>query len=184
LFLMHGYSGSGKTHLSGELMLHWPALRVRSDVERKRMLGLGAAQTTRSAFGAGAYSQDTTAATYEHLIEVAETAVQGGFSVIVDAACLRRQQRQLFRALARTHDMRFVIVDCVAAEPELRSRLRRRSVHGTDASEADEAILDQQLQFAEPLDAEENAEAVCFDAAAGKDTTAFIADIRMRLGQA
>ncbi len=44
LFLMHGFSGSGKTWRSAQLVADLPALRVRSDLERKRLSGLAAGQ--------------------------------------------------------------------------------------------------------------------------------------------
>ena len=39
LIVMHGFSGSGKTTLSETLMSRLPAIRVRSDIERKREHG-------------------------------------------------------------------------------------------------------------------------------------------------
>ena len=160
LFVMHGLSGSGKTRASGHLMERWPAIRVRSDVERKRLLGLAADQATKSAIGSGAYSRDATEATYQRLLEVSAAALEAGFSMIVDAANLQRAQRERFCAFAAEHRVRFVIVSCVAPEEELRRRLRERVALGTDASEADESVLDEQLRRAEPLDATELSETV------------------------
>lgn len=181
LFLMHGFSGSGKTYVSSKLMERWPAIRVRSDVERKRLLGLTPTQTTSSDIGAGAYSHSSNEATYQRLFESAATALEAGFSVIVDAASLQRRQRRLFRELATARGQRFVILDCVAPVTELRSRLRERIACGADASEADEAVLDQQLQHAEPLIAIECAEAVSIDAGMANDVEALVANLSSRL---
>jgi hypothetical protein len=181
LLLMHGLSGSGKTRVSGHLMERWPAIRVRSDVERKRLLGLAADQTTRSAIGAGAYSEDLNEATYQRLQEAAAATVDAGFSIIVDAANLRHAQRERFRALAAAHGVRMLIVSCTAPEEELRRRLRERSARGTDASEADESVLDEQLRRAEPLDATELAEAVVAGPDAVDDAETFMATISAHL---
>jgi hypothetical protein len=183
LFLMHGFSGSGKTFLSAELMERWPAIRVRSDVERKRLLGLSADQTTRSEFGAGAYSQDVNEATYQRLLEAAATALKAGFSTIVDAASLWQSQRRRFRELAALHGACFVILDCVAPLPELRRRLRERLARGVDASEANEAILEAQLQHAEPLDAADRASTIIVDNGVIGDMEALIAKVSARLGR-
>lgn len=181
LFLMHGLSGSGKTRVSGDLMQRWPAIRVRSDVERKRLLGLAAHQSTRSRIGAGAYSQDTNEATYRRLADAAATGLAAGFSMIVDAASLQRRQRERFRALAAAHGVRFVVVSCVAPEAELRRRLCERSASGADASEAGEAVLEQQLSRAEPLDATELADAVIIDAGTAGDAESVLAHIRVHV---
>ena len=180
LLLMHGLSGSGKTCVSGELMQRWPAIRVRSDVERKRLLGLAADQSTQSGFGAGAYSPETNAATYQRLIDAAETGLAAGFSMIVDAASLQRRQRERFRALAAERGVSFVIVSCVAPELELRRRLRERSAHGADASEADGAVLDEQLRRAEPLDATELADALIVDPDSAANVESILASLLAR----
>jgi len=174
LFLMHGFSGSGKTFVSSKLLQHWPAIRVRSDVERKRLLGVGASQTTRSGLGADAYSQDVSEATYQRLLDAAASALQEGFSAIVDATSLLRSQRQRFRDLAAIHGVRFVIIDCVAPVPELRRRLRERFARGSDASEADEAVLEEQLKHAEPLNSAEQTSVVTVPPGLAGDTEALV----------
>jgi len=184
LFLMHGLSGSGKTRVSGHVMERWPAIRVRSDVERKRLLGLAADQATRSAIGAGAYTADLNEATYQRLLEAAAATVGAGFSMIVDAANLRHAQRERFRALAAAHGVRMLIVSCAAPEEELRRRLRERTARGTDASEANESVLDEQLRRAEPLNATELADAVVAGPDAVDNAEAFVARISAHLHQA
>ena len=42
LLITHGLSGSGKSTVSAEIMTRMPAIRLRSDVERKRLTGLQA----------------------------------------------------------------------------------------------------------------------------------------------
>jgi len=165
-------------------MERWPAIRVRSDVERKRLLGLAADQATRSAIGAGAYTADLNEATYQRLLEAAAATVGAGFSMIVDAANLRHAQRERFRALAAAHGVRMLIVSCAAPEEELRRRLRERTARGTDASEANESVLDEQLRRAEPLNATELADAVVAGPDAVDNAEAFVARISAHLHQA
>jgi len=50
-----------------------------------------------------------------------------------------------------------VIIDCTAPEAELRRRLRAREGDNRDASDATEAVLDKQLQHAQPLSPQEQA---------------------------
>lgn len=155
LILTHGFSGSGKTWLSERLMTAWPAIRLRSDIERKRLHGLRPDQTSRSGAGAGIYAEKSTRETYQHLAALAETVCKAGYAVIVDAAFLQRRQRDMFRALADRLDVRVAIVDCVAPPGVLQSRIARRLAGATDASEADAGVLALQLESAQPLDADE-----------------------------
>ncbi len=160
LVLMHGLSGSGKTRLSSGLIGTLPALRVRSDVERKRLHGLDAAQHSGSAPGAGIYTVAASAQTYALLAQAAHAIIAGGETAVVDAAFLRRADRARFRALAQTLGVPLLLVSCSAPPEVLRARLQRRAASGTDASEADLAVLERQLASAEPLDADERARAI------------------------
>ena len=148
LFLMHGLSGSGKTWLSEKLVSALPAVRVRSDLERKRMYGELNAET-------GLYERKVTESTYETMAQHVETGMQSGFNMIADATFLRRRHRSLFLDLATRLGVQPVIIDCTAPVATLQSRIRRRAAEQKDASDADLAILQQQLDDHEELDEEE-----------------------------
>ena len=85
---MHGLSASGKSRLSKALATRLGALRVRSDVERKRLAGLDKNAKSGSTPGAGLYAAASSQQTYEHLAAVAAQALQAGWPVVVDAASL------------------------------------------------------------------------------------------------
>ncbi len=74
---------------------------------------------------------------------------------MVDAAFLRRWQRDLLRDVAADVQVPFAIADCTAPEAVLRERVRQRQQSGRDASEATSEVLDHQLSSAEPLAADE-----------------------------
>ncbi len=160
LLITHGLSGSGKTHVTTELVARLPALRVRSDLERKRLHGLRATARSGSAVGGGLYTPAANRATYAVLGTIADTALRAGFDMIVDATFLRRAERAHFRQIAAANAARFAILDCRAAERELRARIAARAAGGGDASEATTAVLDGQLAEREPFDASERHEAV------------------------
>lgn len=163
LILMHGLSGSGKTWLSERLMTLLPAVRLRSDIERKRLHGLEPLARSGSAPGADLYDADTTAETYGELLVLAELALAAGYHVIVDAVFLLRGQRRLFRELAERHGWPWLIVECRAPESVLRTRLEARSAAANDASEAGLAVLDYQLRSRETLDRREREHAAVVD---------------------
>lgn len=159
LLITHGVSGSGKSTVAGQLLAAAGAIRIRSDVERKRLFGLSALQ--RSADQAlDIYTPEATRRTFDRLAECARSALQAGYPVIVDAAFLRRAERQTFRALAARLRVPFAILDCRAGEAQLRRRVVARGAGGSDASEANLGVLEHQLAFDEPLDAGERAVAL------------------------
>jgi aminoglycoside phosphotransferase family enzyme/predicted kinase len=151
LVITHGLPGSGKTFVSQRLLETKGAIRLRSDVERKRLFGLGMFENSR-AKGLNLYEAEATARTYEHLFEVARIAVQAGYPVILDAAFLRRAERTQALALARSLDVPFCIVACKAPLPVLRARLLARR---GDPSEADATVLERLRTAAEPLASDE-----------------------------
>ena len=151
LFITHGLPGSGKTFASQQLLEQQGAIRLRSDVERKRLFGLDMLEDSR-ARGLNLYDADATARTYKHLFETARTALQAGYPVILDAAFLRRAERTEALALARTLDVPFSIVACQAPLPVLRARLLGRR---GDPSEADAGVLERLRMVAEPLASDE-----------------------------
>lgn len=151
LVVTHGLSGSGKTVVTDELVARLPALRARSDVERKRLHGLAANARTDSGVGQGLYGATASEATYAALGAIADRALRHDFDVIVDATFLNRRERALFQQIAAANGARFAILECVAAVGELRRRIAARAAAGRDASEADLAVLDYQLAAREPL---------------------------------
>ena len=157
LVITHGFSGSGKTWLSGQLMLRLPAIRVRSDIERKRLHGLQEAEGSGSAVAEGLYAPGVRTEVYRHLAGLAASILEAGHTVIVDAAFLDRGERERFRALAGRAGAKFVIVSTRAAPAELERRLERRQGAGGQASEADVAVLRHQLEHADAFDEEERA---------------------------
>ena len=163
IIITHGLSGSGKTTLSQSSLAALGAVRLRSDIERKRLHGLDAAAHTKSAPGAGIYSPDATAQTYAQLAQHARSIAGAGYPVIVDAAFLKRAQRAAFRALAQELGVPFVIASIAVPHAALRTRVAARAAQGGDASEADLAVLDAQIAAHETLTADELSLAVTAD---------------------
>lgn len=152
LIVMHGYSGSGKTWLSQQLLSRLPAIRVRSDIERKRSYAMTETERSASDVGKGIYEPRARSDIYEALATAAITSLKAGQHVIADASFLNRNDRQRFRDLAVKLGADFVIVDVRAEPDELRRRLRSRQRDGRDASEADVDVLRYQYDNADPLD--------------------------------
>ncbi|TSA50508.1 MAG: aminoglycoside phosphotransferase [Nitrosomonadales bacterium] len=163
LIITHGLSGSGKTAVTQLLLQQLGAVRVRSDIERKRLQHLAPQAKSGAGIDSGIYIAAATHATYAELRRLAGLILDAGCVAIVDATFLRRWQRDSLHRLAAERNVPFVIVSCLAEDEELRRRLLQREHAGQDASEATLEVLAHQLATQEPLEAEERAFAVIFD---------------------
>jgi uncharacterized protein len=164
LAITHGLPGSGKSHAALRLVEEAGAIRLRSDVERKRLFGLTALEASRER-APQMYGADATRRTYARLTALADSALSAGWPVVVDAAFLQRDERDALAALAASRGLPWAIVDCQAALPVLQQRLRERQAAAQDASEADEAVLTRLAGVAQPLTPDEQSVALCVDAA-------------------
>lgn len=166
IMITHGYSGSGKTTFAREAAQLLGAVQVRSDVERKRMHGLGATSRAEPAL----YEQTVTQATYERLLQLARRIVASGWPVIVDAAFLTAAQRKPFALLADTLGVPFFLFDVRAGEATMKQRILAREQADADASDAGIAVLVSQLRNDEPLNADEMRHAIAVDMESGIDS--------------
>jgi len=155
LDITHGLSGSGKTTLTRTLMQIPGAIRLRSDVERKRRTGLDTLAQSGSGVGESLYATDATRQTYAHLAQLAGGLLDAGWPVIVDATFLARWQRDLLREQAQSHGVPFHIMDFQVPVATLRERIVQRGRTGRDASEAGLDVLQHQIETEEPLAADE-----------------------------
>jgi uncharacterized protein len=169
IVITHGFSGSGKTTLSQSLVELTGAIRIRSDVERKRMRGGSNADCSIPAVAEDLYTAGATDSTYARLLELSMIVLDCGHGVIVDATFLKQQYRDLFRAFAASVHVPFSIVDFVAPREVLRERILARIGEGRDASDADLGVLEHQLATQEALRAEELAFVFTYDTSAPAD---------------
>ena len=155
IIITHGVSGSGKSWWSGRLSGQLGAIRVRSDIERKRLFGYRPDAATASAIDTGIYTAEAGLRTYERLAELARQVIDAGFPAIVDAAFLKRAERDRFKDLADKLGVPCVVLHCEASVDVLRARLDKRQAHGNDPSEAGIDVLESQLVTQEPLQPDE-----------------------------
>jgi len=170
LVLTCGLSGSGKTTLSQALLEAIGAIRIRSDVERKRLHGIGPLERGGADIAEGLYDRTATDATYDRLRTLASGILEAGRIAIVDATFLRHAQRVPFHALAKEYGVPCAIVAFEASEATLRERIAIRRAEGRDASDADIAVLEHQIATREALTADEKACALEWNAEAPVET--------------
>ena len=155
LVITHGLSGSGTSTLVHRLLGHWPAIHLRSDVERKRLFGLPMDARSDSSVAGGIYTPEATERTYARLETLARTLLDAGWPVVVDATFLDPARRAAFRRLAKTLKVPFAVLDLQAPPAVLRERIRHRLARERDASEADLQVLEHQLAHYRPPPADE-----------------------------
>jgi len=155
LIITHGLPGSGKTSFAQAALEQLQAVRIRSDVERKRMFGLTAQEDSHSTVEGGIYRTQATTRTYARLLELAQQLLAAGHAVIVDAAFLKHEERRQFHVLAERMRIPFAIASLQVEKQLLRTRIMQRQSQGNDASEAGLAVLEKLDQVQQPLQPEE-----------------------------
>ncbi len=146
LILTCGVSGSGKSYLANKLLADFGLIRLRSDVERKRLAGLAEFDRSASALGEGLYGAASTRSTYRRLQSLADGAIRAGLPVVVDATFLDPGLRKAFEQLAEERNIPFGVLACFAPEAVLRERVARRAARSDDPSEAGLEVLENQLR--------------------------------------
>ncbi len=151
LWITHGLSGSGKTTQSERIVQRHDMIRLRSDVERKRMFGLSPTERPSAELQQEMYSDASNEKTYLQLQGLAREILRAGYGVIIDAAFLKRSERERFHVFAVQQGVSFAILDCHGDEQTLRQRIIDREKNSSDASDADLRVLEHQFATHQPL---------------------------------
>ncbi len=142
LVAIGGYSGSGKTTLAHALAPDLGpapgAVILRSDVERKRMLGV--APTER--LPESAYAPEVSRRVYRLLFDHAASCLAQGHAAVVDAVLDRPADRAAVAQVAADLGLPFTGFWLEAPEKALVTRVRKRK---GDASDADATVIARQL---------------------------------------
>jgi len=152
LIILHGVSASGKTSFSQKLLNFIPAIRIRSDVERKRIFKLKIKDNTHASPGKDIYTKEISIKLYDKLEQLSKMVINAGYSVIIDAAFLEKDKRDQFKALAKSQNAEFFILSFTVSDDILRQRITQRT---GDASDADLSVLETQLLNFRPLERSE-----------------------------
>ncbi len=144
LVAIGGLSGTGKSHLARDLAPGFGAplgaIVLRSDVIRKRLLGVG--PLTR--LGPAAYRADVTKRVFDTIRAQAAIALEAGCSVIADAVYGRPRQRA---AIAETARRRGAAFDGLWLQAPIEVRISRIQARMADASDATVRIAREQSDY-------------------------------------
>ncbi|MBI4357122.1 MAG: AAA family ATPase [Gammaproteobacteria bacterium] len=182
LIMMYGVSGSGKSLLAEGLIEHLSAIRLRSDVERKRLFGIAAEANSRGVAGKNLYTPSVHRKTFQRLRTLAECILKAGFSVILDATFLKQGDRYPFEELAKASQVPWVIMRCEASQEVCEGRIKSRMERLQDPSEATITVLHAQLKTKEPFTEEEKKHVLYCGTEAGiLDIQAIAEEIKQRV---
>ena len=151
LIITHGFSGSGKSFWSKQLVSDLCCIRIRSDVLRKTTHGLGVLDSSHSDIATGLYSKEKNDQLYRAIAQQLHSLLASGENVLVDAACLHQWQQSIFCDVASDLDVQILCVDFTAPDQVLKKRVAARASQSGQVSEADGRVLDWQLGQQEPL---------------------------------
>jgi aminoglycoside phosphotransferase family enzyme/predicted kinase len=174
LVITHGVSAVGKSQVAMRLVDALGAVRLRSDVERKRLFAEKGQDT-------GLYDADASTATYQRLHELAATVLRAGFPVIIDATYLKQAQRGAAAGVAEATGVPFLILDCDAPQAVIEGWLAQRQAQGVDPSDATLAVIEAQQASREPLTAEETLQSKRVETNKASDLDTLVENLRQRL---
>lgn len=175
LLIGTGVSGSGKSEFTYSAMRELGGIRIRSTVERARLVGKPDADAPED------HTDEVTAQTYRRIARITGTLLESGYPVYIDATCLTREQRYILRNEAQARGLAVMIVSFEADTATLESRLaRRQERRGKDAQAAID-VLHEQQQRLEPFSEEETFHVVHIDTTAMDANQQLVALIRDNL---
>ncbi len=152
LVITQGVSGSGKSHRARQLCRRQGWIQLSSDVERKRLFGAWG-QGDSPPLQGDPYRSEVSADLYgRQLPEQAARILAAGYTVVVDATFLGRDQRRRMEDLARRCGVPFLILACCSTPEQAHRRIEERRQRGGDPSDADGAVLEAQLRAQQPFD--------------------------------
>ncbi|MFK3800264.1 bifunctional aminoglycoside phosphotransferase/ATP-binding protein [Pseudomonas sp. NPDC088444] len=171
LAITHGVSAVGKSHVAMRLVEALGAIRLRSDVERKRLFGESQ----------DLYSAHVSAKTYQRLNELAAVVLRAGFPVVVDATYLKLAQRQATAQIVEAIGAPFLILDCSAPKAVIEGWLAQRQAQNEDPSDATMEVIEAQLASREPLTPDETLRSRHVETNISGDLDKLVTDIRQCL---
>lgn len=160
MILLQGLSGTGKSTLAKQWAPRIKGIHIRADIERKRMNQVDFLEHGQTKM---LYTPEQHEKTYERLRELSGIILDAGFPVLIDAAFLKKDSRQIALEWGLKKQAACVMVSCQAPHELIRERIEQRGLHGQDPSDATWEVVKQQIQEQEPFTDEEQAFSVSVD---------------------
>ncbi|HXA29465.1 MAG TPA: AAA family ATPase [Candidatus Angelobacter sp.] len=134
LLLVGGAPGTGKSTLSTSLGDALDCQVLRSDEVRKELLGMAHDAPAPAPYGEGAYTRDSTDATYLALLHRAEHLMRRGHAVVLDATWRESRWRHAAAVIASRSAADLVELCCEAPPDVVEKRIASRPGGRSDAT--------------------------------------------------
>jgi aminoglycoside phosphotransferase family enzyme/predicted kinase len=151
VWVICGCPATGKSTIAKELHHKLHISVLSSDRIRKQLFDLPPDESMDLPFEDGIYSKGSTALTYGKLLLMAQTEIEHGNSVVLDATFSRQHQRDEALRLSRNMDANIIFIECVAPFNLLKARLEKREAKSTSVSDARLHHIEQLMERYEPL---------------------------------
>jgi hypothetical protein len=139
-----GLSGTGKSTIAAALASAIDpapgAVHLRSDIERKRIAGIGELERLPT----DAYTPEASARVYRRINELAKRTIAAGHSAVVDAVHAKPSEREEIESIAQAASVAF---EGVWLELPLEARISRVGSRRGDASDADAEVVRAQQGY-------------------------------------
>jgi len=177
IIITRGMSASGKSTITKELLEKTDAIRIRSDIERKRLFNIQSDHDSHAEVEHGIYTHEATNKTYVKLLELTDSIIDAGLSVIVDATFSSIEQCKLFKELATKKQAHFIILEFFASDETLKQRIRGRK---NDVSDADLTILENQIKNWQPLEQDEKTHSILINTEKSFDIKKLLNQLKLK----
>jgi aminoglycoside phosphotransferase family enzyme/predicted kinase len=181
VLIMNGVSGTGKSTIALRLVDRMGSIRIRSDVERKRLYGIAANEHPSQTEAVLIYNENATQKTYSILTTLCAEILDSGLSVIIDATNLRQWQRDVIQVVANERGVPVCIAFCESSISVIQEWIQKRSIEGGDPSDADLNVVFKQIKTLEPLNEEELKQTFTIHSSILEETNMLVSRIKKHL---
>ncbi|MBI2868034.1 MAG: AAA family ATPase [Chloroflexi bacterium] len=151
LFITSGLVGTGKSTVAEGLAKAAGAVVISSDVVRKTLAGIPLAERRLEGYQTGLYDPAFSRRVYDELAVQGRKLLEQGKSVVLDASFGKAEERRRTVALAEATRAQLYVLECLCAEPEVKTRLEARLRAGTSPSDGRWEVYEQQRKSFEPI---------------------------------
>ena len=150
LVALYGLMGTGKSSIARFLRDEMGWYLISTDSVRKQISGVGQDTRVYVPYNEGLYSPEMNRRTYEEVCRRAENLLRAGFSVAVDGAFKKQDERLPVFELAQRAEANLLFLETTCDPIAQQQRLERRELHNTRSDGRVELMEKQRSDFEAP----------------------------------
>lgn len=128
MYVFFGMVASGKSTLAKCFADRHDLPYYNTDLVRKELAGLAPTSRRPDGINQGIYTSEFTRRTYQVMLDRASGDFRNGRQgVVLDGSYLRRDERDRVRRMADDFGVKWVFIQCVCHEDEVKNRIEKRS---------------------------------------------------------